>query len=82
MGNIQKKNSVKLIHFIWQVFGLYFLNFLAHCDLFTFLSCLFAFFLSVRLSLIGTQLDKTKEDSIEALSRSQPDLFIGITEPR
>ena len=41
-----------------------------------------ASFFAVRLSLIGTPLDKTKEDSIEALSRSQPDLFIGITEPR
>ena len=31
-----------------------------------------------RLSLIATPLDKTKNESNEALSRSQPDLFIGI----
>ena len=31
-----------------------------------------------RLSLIATPLEKTKNESNEALSRSQPDLFIGI----
>ena len=31
-----------------------------------------------RLSLIATPLDKTKNENNEALSRSQPDLFIGI----